>query len=207
MSEYPFPLFDEKGKVVCQICGKSFLVISPQHLKRKHNVNYKDYTKRFPKAPLSTQEFVARGKYGKNKDLLQVNEDDIIGEEIIVNEDPEVEEIEIEKFIEKTTKLNPMQSVKARILDHLKVYFTNIKQDYLIRQFGADSRLKFEFITDFCDPVLKVVIQFPDTFWHNQEAAIDLNKNMKLQQYGWKIIEIPSKSPTIEMIDQYVDVN
>jgi hypothetical protein len=74
-----------------------------------------------------------------------------------------------------------MDAMKAKILDHLRLYFANIKKDYMISQFGSDNRLKFEFITDFCDPVLKVVIQFPDTFWHNMEAAIDLNKLSSLQ--------------------------
>ena len=57
MSEYPYPFFDEKGKVICQVCGKAYLVISPPHLKT-HNLIYSDYTTRFPDAPLSNKEFV-----------------------------------------------------------------------------------------------------------------------------------------------------
>ena len=203
MSEYSYPSFDEKGKVICQVCGKSFLVISPRHLK-KHNITYEDYTKRFPQAPLSSEEFIARGKYGKNKDLFVSNE---IGDEQLVEEEvePDIEELEIEKLIKTNKKSTPMESMKAKIQDHLKMYFANIKMDYLIRQFGIDNRLKFEFITDYCDPVLKVVIQFPDTFWHNQEAAIDPNKNVKLEKYGWKIIEIPTTNPSFETIKQYID--
>lgn len=206
MGEYQHPLFDEKGKVVCQICGKSYLVISPKHLKVKHNIQYHDYTKRYPKAPLSSQEFVALGKYGKNKDIF-IKEGEI-GEEVQVEEiEVDIEELELEKLVKKEVHLNPMQAAKSRILDHLKIYFANIRKDYLIQQYGVDKNLKFEFITDFCDPVLKVVIQFPDTFWHNQEAFYDANKNIKLQQYGWKIIEIPSKSPQFDLIDQYVIEN
>jgi hypothetical protein len=202
MSEYPYPFFNEKGKLICQICGKPFLVISPRHL-AKHNIKYQDYTKRFPKAPLSSQEFIARGKYGKHKDFFKDGE---LGPEQLVDEtDPEIEELDVEKFIKNQKPLTPMESMKARILDHLKLYFANIRKDYLISQYGVDNRLKFEFITDFCDPILKVVIQFPDTFWHNQEAAIDPNKNVKLQQYGWKVIEIPSKNPSFDLIDQNID--
>jgi len=201
MSEYPHPLFDEKRKVICQICGKAFLVISPRHLD-KHNIKYADYTKRFPKAPLSTQEFKARGKYGKSK----LFEQDEIGQEQLVDEkEPEVEELDIEKLIKSQKALTPMDAMKARILDHLRIYFANIKKDYLISQYGIDKRLKFEFITDFCDPILKVVIQFPDTFWHNREAGIDLNKNLKLSSYGWKVIEIPTASPSYKLIDEYLD--
>lgn len=199
MSEYQYPFFDEKGKVVCQICGKSFLVISPKHLKAKHNIDYEHYTKRFPKAPLATEEFKARGKYGKNK-LFEQEE---IGPEQLVEEtEPDIEELEIEKLIKSQKNLSPMEAMKAKIIDHLRLYYANIKKDYIISQYGTDNRLKFEFITDFCDPVLKVVIQFPDTFWHNIEAGIDLNKNLKLTKYGWKVIEIPTNNPSFDLIDQ-----
>jgi hypothetical protein len=202
MIEYPYQFFDENKKVICQICGKPFLVISPRHLE-KHNIKYADYTKRFPDAPLSTQEFKARGKYGKTKLFY---DDEIGPEEIVEEKEPEIEEINIKKLSMEYSHLTPMDAMKARILDHLRMYFVNVKKDYLILQYGVDNRLKFEFITDFCDPILKIVIQFPDTFWHNVEAAIDLNKNIKLAQYGWKVIEIPSKSPSFELIDKYLDV-
>jgi len=202
MSEYPHPFFNEKGKVVCQICGKPFLVISPRHL-GKHNIKYADYTKRFPDAPLSTQEFKARGVYGRTK---LFKEGDEIGPEQLVDEkEPEIEELNIEKLAAEQKNLSPMDAMKARILDHLRMYFANVKRDYLITQYGTDNRLKFEFITDYCDPILKVVIQFPDTFWHNVEAAIDLNKNIKLAKYGWKVIEIPTPNPSFEIIDQYLE--
>jgi len=202
MNEYQYPLFDEKGKVVCQICGKSFLVISPRHL-GKHNIVYADYTKRFPKAPLSTKEFVARGKYGKNKDLFIHPENEEIGDEVLVD-DSEVEKLNVEKLLKKEKPLTPMEATKSRILDFLRIQFSNIKKDYLIRQYGKDERLKFEFITDFCDPVLKVVIQFPDTFWHNEDAYIDINKSVKLMNYSWKIIEIPSQNPSIKEISKKI---
>ena len=60
------PEFDSKGNVVCQICGKSFLVISPMHLK-KHNILFNDYVKRYPNAPVSGEEFNKRTKIGKDK--------------------------------------------------------------------------------------------------------------------------------------------
>lgn len=203
MSEYPYPLFDEKGKVVCQICGKPYLVISPRHL-QKHNVKYADYTKRFPDAPLSNEEFAARGKYGKNKDLfIHPENEEVIGEDILVDE-PEVEEMDdVERFIETEMKAtDPIRAMKIKIRDHLRLYFSNIEMDYLIRQFGSDKRLKYEFITDFCDPVLKVVIQFPDTFWHNHDLCIDLNKTLKLEKYGWKVYKIGSNNPSLKRIDE-----
>ena len=201
MSEYPYPFFDEKGKLICQICGKSFLVITPRHL-QLHNIKYDAYTKRFPEAPLSSKEFIARGKYGKVKDIFK---DDEIGAEQLVDEvDPEVEELAIEKLSQSARPRTPMDMMKNKILDHLRLYFSNVKKDYLITQCFPDGRLKFEFITDFCDPILKIVIQFPDTFWHNREASIDINKNTKLAQSGWKVIEVPTNNPQIHIIDEYL---
>lgn len=198
---YPYPFKDEKGKIICQICGKSFLLISPTHLK-KHNIKFDDYKKRFPDAPVANEEFADRGKFGKVKNLFSESED---VEPIIEDNEPEIEELKIETFIQNSTPVNPMEAMKMRILDQLKLYFNNVRKDYLIRQFGVDQRLKFEFITDFCDPILKIVIQFPDTFWHNKEALIDINKNYKLSKYGWKIIEIPGKSPDYDTINSHLD--
>ena len=205
MSEYSFPLYDEKGKVVCQICGKSFMTISPRHLKG-HNVSYGDYFKRFPDAPKANEEFAARSKYGKDKTIFKEQEEKIpiIGDDIIVEEEPVIDELPMQKEVERLSKkANPMEATKNKFRDHLQLYFANVKQDYLIRHYDErDGRLQFEFITDFCDPVLKVAILFPDTFWHNQEIAIDLNKNMKLKKVGWKVIEIPGVSPKLDKIDE-----
>jgi len=203
MAALLYPLFDGKGKVICQICGKSFLVISPTHLAIKHKIKYEEYTKRFPDAPLASNEFVARGKFGKHKELFL--KDEITVEELVEEHEPDIEEMNIEKLIQEYKDLTPMESMKYKIIDHLKIYFSNVRKDYLVTQYGVDNRLKFEFITDFCDPVLRIVIQFPDTFWHNQDAAFDPNKNLKLSQYGWKVIEIPGSNPCLQIITSFIE--
>jgi len=197
-SKLPYPEFDSEGKLICQICGKSFLVLSPKHL-IKHNITFEDYTKRFPNAPISSQEFNARTKFGKNKDLFVEQQ-----KKESIPPEPEIEELDIEFIMKKELETNPIKVAKNRILDYLKVHFTNVKSDYLIRQFGSDNRLKFEFITDFCDPILKVVFQFPDTFWHNKDLLLDPNKKLKLESYGWKVYEIPTNNPTNEIMDKII---
>lgn len=197
MREYPYPMFDDDGKIICQICGKPFLVISPQHLK-KHNVKYIDYKNRFPNAPLSNEEFAARGKYGKNKDLFVT--EDIMGEEIIIDEEPEIEDFDIKEALQTDIK-DPIMSIKFRILDQLRTMFANVEMNYLIDQKDSVSEiLQFSFITDFCDPVLKVVIDFPDTFWHNVDACLDANRDRKLTEAGWKLIKIGSTAPSFEEV-------
>jgi hypothetical protein len=199
-AKLPYPETDQKGKIICQICGKSFLVIRPMHLK-KHNITFEDYIKRFPNAPISNAEFNARSKHGKNKDIF-VDQQDKAPIKPDIN--PEIEELDIEKLMQKEIEKNPIQAMKNRIMDILRVHYSNVRQDYMIMQYGPDKRLKFEFVTDFCDPILKVVFQFPDTFWHNIDLLMDLNKKLKLESYGWKVIEIPTANPSNEMIDKYL---
>ena len=202
--QYP-PFDEESGKVVCQICGNKYLVISPKHL-LKHDVSYSDYTKRYPDAPLSSKEFTAKSKYGKVKDLFSPIEDDEL-EEVLVDEEPSIEDdVNIDKVLEEKSHNDPVKQSKAMVLDSLRVYFSNIRQDYLIEEFGKMSgRLKYHFITDFADPVLKVVVQFPNTFWHNRDIQIDPLKNQKLREDGWKVIIVSSKAPSNKDIQKVVD--
>jgi len=219
MSEYSYPIFNEQGKVICQICGKPYLVISPRHL-GTHNVKYAEYKLRFPDAPLSSAEFNASSKYGKEKtifvkeEMSKFEDDNKLPneevEEIIVNEEPEIEDeidlnVLLEKEKEETKEKDVMARGKNRILDYLRAYFTNIEKDYMIDQCGMDGMLKFQFITDFCDPIAKIVIQFPKAFWHNSEMAIDPNKNIKLRQYGWKVIEFKSAGPSLKEIGKHIE--
>lgn len=198
----PYPVFNEKGKIVCQICGKAFQFISPRHLV-KHSVTTEQYKKRFPNIPLTTKEFNAKSRYARmNDELFEVDEKE---QPSLEEDDPVIEELDLMAELQKTVrKLDPMQSMKKRIMEHLAAYFTNIKKDYMVREYSPSGKLIFEFVTDFCDPVLRVIFQFPDTFWHNQEAAIDPNKNLKLERQGWKIIEIKSAAPSLDKIDDAI---
>ena len=203
--EYPYPLFDEKGQVACQICGKSFLTISPQHLK-KHNIKFADYFKRYPNAPKTSEKFDALRKYGRNKSIFK-DQESMLGEELVVDEEPEIEEFPMQKELERIIKTStPMDRMKNKILEYLRLYYANMEMDYTIRQYGKqDEKLRFEYITDFCDPVLKVVVQFPDTFWHNREDYIpDTVKKSKMDQFGWLVVEIFGNNPSIDFIQKVV---
>jgi len=201
-----YPAFDQKtGRVTCQICGESFQVISPTHLK-KHNLSYADYIKRYPTAPLSSKEFNVKTKYGKVKELFAPKEKEVL-EEVIVNETPTIEnEIDVEKILKENSFKDPIKQVKSQILDDLKSFFTNIRQDYLIEEYGKVSgRLKYQFITDFTDPILKVIVQFPNTFWHNRESNTDPLKNEKLEADGWKVLTVKGRAPSRRDIQKVVD--
>jgi uncharacterized Zn finger protein (UPF0148 family) len=204
--EYQYPLFDDEGKVVCQICGDAFQVISPRHL-TKHKIQYADYTKRYPDAPLSSDQFAAKSKYGKAKDLF--SSDDAIGdEEIYVEEDTDFDELNLDEIIQKQLKeiKHPMMAQKDRIYDHLRTHFANIEKDYMIREISPLSKKQlFEYITDFCDPVLRIVVQFPKAFWHNKDMNIDPLKRKRLKERGWKVLDVNSRAPSLEDVDSVID--
>ena len=200
--EYSYPFFNEDKKVICQICGKPFQVISPKHL-AKHNLRYAEYKLRFPDAPLSNSEFAASSKYGKVKGIFD-DDDEVVVEDEIESiekefedmEDPVIEEeVDITKLTETIRVYkDPMQERKLKVLDHLRTFFSNVQQDYMIQLKDGGGKLHHEFITDFADPVLKINIEFPGVFWHN-EGVIDLTRDSKLKAYGWKIIKVPGNSP------------
>lgn len=203
---YNFEFFDKKTeKVICQICGKQYQVISPKHL-QKHNLKYSEYKLRFPDAPLASSEFGTTSKYGKYKDVFSNDDDEVIIEEIEEIEkefsgmkDPEInseDEIDIDKLTKTIREFkDPMQERKMLVLDHLKSFFSNVQQNYVIQLTDGGGKLHHEFITDFADPILKINIEFPDVFWHNS-GVIDLNRDNKLKTYGWKIIKIYGNNPT-----------
>ena len=205
--EYSYPFFSEEGKVLCQVCGKPYLVIAPKHL-ATHGIVYSEYKLRFPDAPLSCEEFDGLSKYGREKQIFVDETLAEMGEEIEVSEDPEVEEeLDIEEiFTKEYTRSGDMFNVaKNKILDHLRSFFTNIRKDYMIQIFTPDKRLLFETISDFSDPVLKVNVEFPKCFWHNRDAYVKPNRTVTLEQDGWKIIEINSNNPTYEQIKKAIE--
>jgi very-short-patch-repair endonuclease len=219
MSEYPHEFFNKDKKVVCQICGKAYLVISPRHL-GTHKITYSEYKLRFPEAPLSCEEFNVLGKYGKEKQIFVEHElkklDDVPDEPKIQEIDDDIPENDVEPIIEEEIDFGQILETakpvskdicdisKDKILDYLKALFTNIKKDYKIQEFLSDNRMLFEFISDFSDPVLKINIEFPNTFWHN-EMVRDLTRDDKLKEHGWKVIRINSKNPTFKNITDAIE--
>ena len=134
--------------------------------------------------------------------------DDIMEEEIFVDEEPELEDLEFEVALKKVVDevRDPVQNQKMRVLDHLRLHFANIEKDYKIRHISKLSKKQlFEYITDFCDPVLKLVIDFPDTFWHNNDRNIEPLKYHKLQEKGWKVLIVNGKAPGPKDIDKVID--
>ena len=216
MSEYKYPFLDEQGKPICQMCGTSYHVIAPRHLSTRHNITLDEYKLRFPDAPLSSEQFSASSTFGKEKQLFvktelekieqesndlpeDKSEDIVLGDEVIVDDEPEVEEFNIVEMMVDSKPGDRCVTDKNKILDFLRSFHTNVRKDYLIEIFQGEH-LKEQYITDFCDPIFKIVIQFPNTFWHNREKYFVPNKKYKLEMHGWTVIEINSTAPTYNEI-------
>lgn len=216
--EYSYPFFDENGKIICQVCGKSYLVISPRHL-GTHDIKYPEYKLRFPDAPLSCEEFKASGKFGKEKtifvkeELEKIEQEEVNVVELDFNDVDDVPEQDVDETLNEKIDFSstvPSESKqvdicgdsKNIILEHLKTFFTNIRKDYMIQEFSLNNQMLCEFITDFADPVLKIDIEFPNTFWHNKMQFEDRMRDQKLKDCGWKIIKINSRAPTYKQISE-----
>ena len=221
MSEsYPYPFVTEQGKVICQICGKDYLIISPRHLKT-HNVTFDEYKLRYPEAPISSKEFNKLGKIGKDKNVFveqeltsiekeekkikkMLEENDIPEKDVEPTIDQEIDFDKAYKEMQPKDK-DVFALSKDKILDHLRAFYTNVKKDYMIQVFDIQNHMLFEFISDFADPVLKVNIQFPNTFWHNRMAYTDVNRDKKLSDYGWKVIRIETRAPKFKDIQEAIE--
>ena len=223
-SVFPYPERNEEGKVLCQICGKPFNVITGAHI-NKHNVSMEQYKERFKNVALSSTEFKTKQKYCKTNvfkkasDIIKPNDNDVIEdteetldfnrntitefEEIIVDEEPEIENLDIPNFKEDTR--DPIKLKKQKILNILLEYFSNIKSDYFIRKLSLTNHLEYEYVSDFADPVLKVNIEFPNTFWHNNAGYNNPNRDIVLIRDGWKVININSRVPSTKDIRKAIN--
>lgn len=208
MNQYPYEFLNDKQKVICQVCGKGFIAITPAHLKT-HDVTVEEYKLKFPKAPIISPRSKIRIK--NNKILITEKEapcNEIIDDERDIpkhNVNPVIhKEIVFENKQISIDNLKPQDvcdANKDRILIFLKLFFKNIVKDYMIQEFSLNNELSYEVITDFADPILKLNIEFPNSFWHNSMSFNNPLRNIRLEEYGWNIIEIKKASPSLKEVE------
>jgi len=203
------PKFNQKGKVICQVCGKDYMILTPSHLKT-HSLKYSEYSEKFPGAPITNEEFKALSKYSKKPSKYSKEDHEILGKETVIDEDIPVidDEFEMPKAQVAKSFDNPMDAKKHEIFGFLSDYLPNLKMDYLIEIFDIQQVLIFSTISDFSDPLMKVNIEFPDTFWHNRDACYhDLNRKLKLEEQGWTVVSIKGPAPPIKDIEKAIRKN
>ena len=204
---------DEKVvSVRCEICGKEFQRITPMHL-RTHNVTMDEYKIKYPDSPITSFTATRRkvADVFKDQESKTIETEDKIYEEEELDTDVIIEELDFdeipdhdvtETYVDKD-QVDYCSVQKDTVLGILKKFFSNVKKDYLVRERNVTGSILYECITDFADPVLKIDIEFPNTFWHNQEPW-NTSRDQRLKEFGWTVVNIYSKAPTFKDINKAI---
>lgn len=228
--------FDEKGKVICQECGKSYGMITSLHL-RSHDMTVAEYREKYQDFPVASNVAKARHRYRNvnvfDETKVEPPKNEYITDEIIIREEiePEVKvenfaeididkipivskdkidevsskiENEIPKNLEFKSFPNPGNVHKDKLvfLDFLYTFLSkyDIENSYFVNVMNCQV-VSERIVTDISIPLLKIDIEFPDTFWHNKDMPKYL-RDSKLKTLGWTIIEIPGVKPDIKVLEE-----
>lgn len=207
-------LYDEKGKAICQICGEAFNFIASPHFLKKHNMTTAEYRKQYPDSPIASHSFKAKQKKHSKANLFIPKEEVEIEKEFYLdNKDPLVKKHK--KFTKRIktpkcdiikeypNKNNSIHQDKIKILNLLLQFFQDVQDSYYIMKYSLSGFLDYTLITDICIPSMKIDIEFPETFWHNQDRP-KVVRDLTLKQDGWKIIDILGKNPSLEEIENII---
>jgi len=220
-----YPEFSEKGEVICQECGKEIQIITGSHL-RKHGMTKKDYTIKYPNAPLSGQRFHLTMKHYKAKSLTteekKYEDPSQEVDEVLDGESaPTIEEIkelikdqDFSDLVESQSRIPPVPEVlvdplgqtpkdKLQLISFIRKRFPFAQNNYMIKKFNTHTTfLDYEIITDIADPISKVDFEFPNAFWHNRMPLEDVHRNLKLTRDGWKVLTITDRAPRVEHVKE-----
>ena len=213
--------YDETGKVICILCGKPFHQITPQHLRKEHDISIEEFKTKYPDVLLTGLQFKSKQKY-KYTTLFDQIAKNVTGEVKI----EDIEEFDLDKIPSLPKKFkdlndsdfistlktypNPKNNIhreKIKILNMLIEYFPsdNIKDSYFIDKKSISGHLEYRLMTDICIPIKNLVLEFPDTFWHN--GGMIYNKYSTLRNDGWTVIEfyglLPSKEEIISTLKNF----
>lgn len=210
--------FNEKGEAICQICGIAFNLLTPAHLKI-HSTTVKEYKEKYPGCPMSSEAFKAKQNYRYEKIFKEPEKEVQIEEiqEFSLDKIPEVKKEsntndffqDIKKFVKDnivTEYPDPNKIIpkgKIKILNLFLSYFPDVKNSFSIEKYSLSGFLEYKLITDICIPSIKIDIEFPDSFWHNRDVPKH-NRDGKLKDDGWTIIDIFGVQPSIEEIEEII---
>ena len=209
-------------KLICMECKREFGKVTMQHLQKAHNMTIEIYRAKYPNAKLVSEESKVRTKYSKTE-LFTKKED------VITDEEPEsiltqiektpiinrkkfeeldlsfVKKINIPSSLKQTKKLeyddpkNLISKSKLLLLNYLVSEFLDVRNNFFIEKLTQTGVVDFKYITDIVIHEYKVILEFPNAFWHNNMLGVSNHVRINnLNQEGWKIINIDSKMPTVE---------
>jgi len=205
--------FNDQGKVLCQVCMKPFGVIGATHLK-KHDMTMDQYKEQYPDAPLSSKAFKAKANlrdikgFGSGDDETKPNPLMEDGEVSAKDVRQKAKEAEQKKEPEKEPeKLIPILQNKVDIIKFLKTIYPVVRENFFIEKRNhINDALEYSFITDIVDLQTKTIFDFPNAYWHNQDARQDYYKDKKLQDDGWTIHRFTNKHPSVDLIKEKLDL-
>jgi len=190
------------GKAICQECGVAFKLVSPAHLKT-HNMTLAEYKLKYPECPISSSAYKA-SRYTFKDSVLFKNIEGISSTPI---EDEEEIEINVNKSKHTVLKLEGVPKNKADILEFLHKAYPCLENNYSVeKRHFVDNSLLWKYITDMADPVKKVLFDFPNSFWHNNDPYPDSQKMDKLKEDGWIIVVVDKHYPTAIDVFQDTDI-
>lgn len=191
------------GKCICQECGKAYGLITPAHLKT-HNLTLEEYRLLYPDCPISGAQFLASTNLYHDSVLFKDKESD---PSALPVEEKEISNIKSSGFPHSVLDLKGVPKNKADILKYLHDAYPYLENNYSIeKRHFHDERLLYKYITDMADPVKKVIFDFPDAFWHNNDPFPDHRKNKRLKDDGWIIITVNKHYPTVHDVRDDTDI-
>ena len=203
--------FDEGGKVICQVCGKSLGFVTPAHLKT-HKMRFAEYKEKFKDFPLKSLPWEAKANKNNKIDLFKKIVDENEKIENIKPIKPKPIKTKNIKLKEKNTPKTKIKRTisgfqgKNNIFNLLKKSYPNLVMNYYIDKKLNTGAYEYYFITDMADPVTKIDFEFPDTFWHNNDNVFNVNRDTILKRDGWRVLVFKGASPKPKNIEKDLDI-
>jgi len=207
--------FDEKGRVICQICGKSYKLLAHAHMKM-HGIKMEEYREQFPEHPVSSKEFRVSQKFRtadifkaeeevkpiSEEDLALLNEEDKLNvtEDELVDASKPIDEPVVKK------QLSRMLQNKNDLFDYLKVAYPGLQLHFIISKHALSGLEEYRFITDMADPITRTVLDFTEATWHTAPLRPNKHQDSILTKDGWTIIKIEGQYPSITDVKKKLDI-
>lgn len=196
--------YDEDGKVICQVCQKSFHFITPRHL-NLHNITSDEYKEKY-NTPLFRKDFYTEGKKRGRPSTIEKHPVEIllnkpvIEELVEFKECDEIKDLSVNKVQKVKNHLDPMED-KNDIIDFLKTIYKDIEINTFITKHDKNGCIVYSYMTDIIDRKSKTIFDFPNSFWHNVQVGVSNHiKKRMLENDGWKFVEITVTMPRLHHI-------
>ncbi len=186
--------YDRSGNVVCQLCDKSFKMITTKHLKKSHEgTTLKEYKMIFEYAPLSAR---------KTLEFIKVDTIESLKEE---QNEREEKIIEVKEELKSVENINKKITTRDELFFQIKKKFPDVIFGYHVLSRSLSGQVYLDFITDCAFLKKKVILLFSGSTWSLKDKREDVNKIFKLRKDGWIVIEFLEKHSTIKDVEDQLN--